>query len=434
MTFLDLTARSPLRLHVRSLLVAAHRFVGLAIAGFLIVAGLTGAVISWDHELDEWLNPHLYQAPGRGALLSPFALVDRAEAADPKAWVTYFPLSVTEGKALVVFAEPRPDPQSGKLHEISYNQVFLDPVSGEILGRREWGAIQFDREHFVPFLYAFHFSLCLPEFRGIESWGMWLMGAIALLWVFDCFVGFLVTLPRTKEGEGLARSTYWSRWKPAWRIKWQGSPYRINFDIHRAFGLWLWLLLFILAVSAVSLNLEREVVRPILGLFTTLTPSPADERVPNPADKPIVPRLSTVEIAKRAEAERQRRGISEPIGAIGYLQQVGIYRVDFFSRGGAHGTGGGGPPMLYIDGTNGQILGFRQPWQGTAGDLFLQLQFPLHSGRIAGFFGRILVSCMGLLVAALAVTGIVIWWKKRRARVWSQQASEGTLLRRKSAH
>ncbi|MCK1316969.1 PepSY domain-containing protein, partial [Bradyrhizobium sp. 23] len=41
----------------------------------------------------------------------------------------------------------------------------------------------------------------------------------------------------------------------------------------------------------------------------------------------------------------------------------------------------------------------------------------LHSGRIVGLFGRILISVMGLVVAALSVTGIVIWWRKRRARV-----------------
>lgn len=29
-------------------------------AAFLFVAGRTGAVISWNHELDEWLNPQLF--------------------------------------------------------------------------------------------------------------------------------------------------------------------------------------------------------------------------------------------------------------------------------------------------------------------------------------------------------------------------------------
>ncbi len=56
---------------------------------------------------------------------------------------------------------------------------------------------------------------------------------------------------------------------------------------------------------------------------------------------------------------------------------------------------------------------------GTAADIFVQLQFPLHSGRILGLPGRILMSFMGLLVAMLSVTGVVIWWKKRKARVQS---------------
>ena len=32
------------------------------IAGFLVIPGLTGAIISWDHELDEWPNPQLLDA------------------------------------------------------------------------------------------------------------------------------------------------------------------------------------------------------------------------------------------------------------------------------------------------------------------------------------------------------------------------------------
>jgi uncharacterized iron-regulated membrane protein len=47
----------------------------------------------------------------------------------------------------------------------------------------------------------------------------------------------------------------------------------------------------------------------------------------------------------------------------------------------------------------------------------MQLQFPLHSGRIAGVPGRILLSVMGLVVAMLSLTGIVIWLKKRQARL-----------------
>ena len=47
---------------MRYILSVTHRWAGLAIAAFLFVSGVTGAVVSWDHELDDLLNPHLMNA------------------------------------------------------------------------------------------------------------------------------------------------------------------------------------------------------------------------------------------------------------------------------------------------------------------------------------------------------------------------------------
>ena len=66
---------------MRAILVVLHRWFGLFIAGFLIIAGLTGALISWDHELDEWLNPHLFESQSEGQPLPMLELVDRVEQA-----------------------------------------------------------------------------------------------------------------------------------------------------------------------------------------------------------------------------------------------------------------------------------------------------------------------------------------------------------------
>lgn len=61
-------------------------------AGFLVLTGLTGAIISWDHELDEWLNPHLHEARTTGRLLDPMDLVAGIEARHPEVQVTMLPL------------------------------------------------------------------------------------------------------------------------------------------------------------------------------------------------------------------------------------------------------------------------------------------------------------------------------------------------------
>ena len=53
--------------------------------------------------------------------------------------------------------------------------IFVDPSRGDILGRRQWGACCFARQHEIPFLYKLHYSLHLPG-----EWGVWLMGLVAL--------------------------------------------------------------------------------------------------------------------------------------------------------------------------------------------------------------------------------------------------------------
>lgn len=416
-------------------MVWLHRWVGLGMAAFLFVAGVTGAVISWDHELDEWLNPHLVEAPAAQATvagpapapLAPLALARQAEARHPQVQVTYVPLAVEPGHSLALFVEPRVDPETGKLFTPGFNQVFMDPATGEELGRREWGAVwPISQENFVSFLYVLHYSLHLPTWGGIDRWGVWLMGVVALLWTLDCFTGLYLTLPastrlqaRRQSGPSAAISrsrAWWQRWLPAWKVRWRASAYKVNFDLHRAGSLWAWGLLLVLAFTAFSLNLYREVFFPAMSWMSDVTPSPSDLRTPTPLDRPIAPEVSFETILPLAAQEAGRRGWPEPAGAIGYDRSVGIYTVQFFEPEDEHGAGGVGPRALYLDGQDGRVLGAREPWQGTAADLFVQAQFPVHSGRILGLPGRILVSALGLVVAMLSVTGVVIWWRKRRGR------------------
>lgn len=410
---------------MRNLVTLLHRWVGLVIAGFLFVSGLTGAVISWDHELDDLLNPHLMEAKSEGPALPILDLVKRVEAADQRVQAVSIPMSVEPGESLAIFVLPRVDPATGRLYEPGYNQVFLDPVTGEELGRRQWGqAFPLSTETFVSFLYKFHFSLHIPEFWGINRWGEWLLGGIAILWTIDCFIGFYLTTPRRHapnpgrpaDVERALHRGWWARWKPAWMIRTGGSAYRLNFDIHRAFGLWTWALLFLLAFTAFSLNLSREVFLPLLSTVSKVTPSPFVTRTQNDRDKPIEPRIGYAEAVENGRAEAERRGWTIPVGHVFYVRRQGFYGVRFF-EGDDHGSAGVGPPAIYVDGNDGGVIGDRLPWKGTVADIFIQAQFPLHSGRILGLPGRILISMMGLVVAALSVTGVVIWYRKRRARV-----------------
>lgn len=419
---------------MRPIFTLIHRYVGLLIALFLIFSGLTGAVISWDHELDDWLNPHLTEARTTGKPLSSLEIAKQIEANYPEIRVTSLPISVEAGESFIFGVKPRQNPITGRLFEPGFSQVFIDPATGDELGKREWGAVwPITQETFVPFLYKLHYTLHLPEMGGTDRWGIWLLGIIAILWALDSFVGFYLTLPAKRrnlitpttqklEEIGIddlsmsANKSGWQRWQPAWKVRWTGGSAKLNFDLHRAFSLWTWGLLFIIAFTAFSLNLYREVFYPIMSTVSKVTPSPFDQRTRTPKHKPITPARQFDEVIAKAQVQAKTRGWTEPVGSASYNQNVGVYSVLFYYPEDGHGAGGVGHKRMYYDGMDGRYLGDRQPWKGTAADIFLQAQFPLHSGRIIGLPGRILISAMGIVVAMLSITGLIIWWRKRVSR------------------
>lgn len=383
---------------MRAILVLLHRYMGLATAVFLLLAGLTGSVLAFHHELDEWLNPEFYHTSGKGPVLAPGALVDSVQAEHPRLQVWYMEYPQQAGHAALLAAVPRTDPATGQPYT-EPNQVFyLDPVTAHQQGHRFWGACCFQRQNLVPFLLEFHYNLSLPG-----NWGLWLMGLVAIAWVIDCFVALLLTLPRGRP--------FWHKWGTAWKIK-GGHAYRLNFDLHRAAGLWLWLLLLPIAISSVAMNLPSQVFKPVVSLLSSIEPSVYEARGRLPAAELGITRLTYQQAYERALEEGQRLGLKETIGELYYSFEYNFYGAGF----GRHDSQAHGKSWLFFHGTDGRLLGQEIAGQGTLGERFYRLQLPIHGGRIIGTTGQVIIALVGVLIAVLALTGIYIWWRKLIAR------------------
>lgn len=383
---------------MRALLVKLHRYLGLFMAGFLLVAGLTGSILAFDDEIDAWLNPQLFGPQTRGEPLSPQQLVQRVQQQDSRVRVSYVQVAEA-GRAARVSVRALDDPNTGRPYVLGFNQLFADPVSGNVLGTRQTGAIKFDRVHFIPLMIQLHYSLLLPG-----SWGLWLFGVVALLWTVDCVVALCLTLPRGRP--------FMEKWKPAWMIKQK----RFNYDLHRAGGLWPWLMLLVLAISSVSLNLYDEVFKPVVNAFSPIGPTPFDERAVD-RQRPA-PAFDYDAAVAQALRVAQAQDIDKPLAGIGHRSERGFY---FSIHRNSDGTTESGlSTRLYFDDQTGLLIGTRGTGSDTAGEKFAQWQYPLHSGRIAGFWGRAFIALMGIMVSVLSVTGLVIWWRKRRARAFQR--------------
>ncbi|PWB80387.1 MAG: hypothetical protein C3F11_18050 [Methylocystaceae bacterium] len=78
------------------------------------------------------------------------------------------------------------------------------------------------------------------------------------------------------------------------------------------------------------------------------------------------------------------------------------------------GWGFEGRRTIYVDRFRGDVLHVNDPLSGD-GDGFIAWQWPLHSGYVLGWPGRIAVFLFGLSWPLVFVTGVIRWLQKRRA-------------------
>ncbi|MGQ5525221.1 PepSY-associated TM helix domain-containing protein [Chitinimonas sp. PSY-7] len=372
-----------------------HRYLGLLLAGFLCVAGITGAMLVFHHELDAALNPTWFRVVQR----NPIRLDTDALA---KAVVAHLPGS----RADLIYLDAKPG-ESVRVRVKSIDregrpivrEAFLEPYDGRLLGVRNEGVFRLDRVHLMPTMFRLHQQLFIAP-----PWGKWITGSVALFWLLHSVTGFYLTLPRNRP--------FWTRWRPAWLLKRGASRARLEMDLHRASGLWCWALMIVLAFSAVYLNLRKEVFIPAISLLSVPTP-PVIEQAGKRVTVPT-PSLTYNQAIVAGRAQLPQAAAHYGLRYVQYLPEIGAYRLAFEDTAVGGSAAAVRFEQLLVDASSGVILATRSYDRGTAADRLMACQFPLHSGQALGWFGRILILLAGLLLTLLTLTGFLIWLRKHR--------------------
>jgi len=353
---------------LRRLWLQCHRWTALSLGWVLIVSGLSGAVLVVARPLDHWLHPQYFVAQGdatRGAVALETVRRALAEEFGPRAGLTF-----------------RPPREPGETLQVLVRgawrgTVFIDPASGREQGRRA------DDEGFVNTLFGLHSALWMA-----------MRGKAVLAWAALAYLGLLAT--------GLV--LWWPRrWPPSLRIEWRAGLLRGLFDVHRTGGAVLGLLL------AVSIATGAFMAwRPIGGWINALGGAAAAP-APTLAGPPAA-MLPLDALVGRAQAVF-------PDGRVGFVtlapQANRPVRVRMRVPGEPHPHG---VSVVWVDPRDGSVLSASR-WTGLdpAGRLNAVI-YPLHTGELGGLPLQAAVALAGLATGALGISGVWLWWRRRRAR------------------
>ncbi|NOS73893.1 MAG: PepSY domain-containing protein [Methyloglobulus sp.] len=376
----------------RKLWLDVHLWLGLGLGLFLSIFGITGSILVFHLEINELLNPKLLtvNVPEANPVYKPLAEIFQVgKATMPNHAANTFATYPRNNEAAIKMAFSLP--LSGNKAGVTESwEVYVNPYTAKAIGKRLMSSSDgpFPKT-FIGFIFELHYALFLGEDPGYLIVGI--MGALLII---STLTGLIVWWPLT------------GKWRQAVTIKFKASTERLNFDLHKTFGFYSAVVLIPVLFSGVYMDIPQHVV-PVLELF-----SPATYRYwfkSNPTSvKPSITMADAVSIAEK----RYPTGRADWI--YGATEPTGTYSV---CKDGVEEAGS----LLHrrcvvIDRYSGAILDVDDPAIGTAGEVFTDWQWPLHSGQAFGWTGRILVFLSGLACPVLFVTGVIRWLQKRKAK------------------
>ena len=380
---------------LRHFLVKLHLYLALSFGLIFVLLGLTGTAIAWRDELDALLNPDLLRASSP-AQLPPDAATVQAVVATLQADQAYgrpnglaVPLA-PDGVFVASYPIKGEKGEKGeKGGEGRSRQVMVDPATLTVRGERIWGEPGLSRRQLMPTLFHLHRYLLSGE-TGKTVTGV--TGMVVLVLVL---AGLAIWAPRPR----------WHALRQSVTVRFGGSWSRLTYTLHRAAGFFLAPVMLCTAFSGWYLNLPKWVTPIVASVMTVSPQARPSSSAPAPGAKPLD--AGQIVMAARAaypDAAVTRLGFPrKPADAWEVrLRQPGELRQD------------SGATRLWLDAYTGRRLGVRDPHNAAAGDTFINWMYPLHTGKAFGVPGRLFITLFGLTPLLFAVTGVLVWFKRRR--------------------
>jgi uncharacterized iron-regulated membrane protein len=359
---------------IRSVLQTIHLWTGLALAIPLILIGLSGSALILQREI---LVHSVPAATAEGKRQSVAAIIAAAQPALPDLTAARVDLPSSAGYPAAVLFPTNERPA----RTIA---VYVDPVSLRVLG----SAGVAPRGPMQSWLVSVHAFLMTPPRYGVA-----LVGWIAVGMTFMGISGLILWWPRQ------------GRWKQQLWIAKGAQGLRFNLDLHQTLGFWGLIVFLIMGISGIYLSFPQSFyaavasVVPVGARDGDPPPTYAGEKGAFDADHALAAALATVKGARPVTLQLSRR-------------QGNPIVVEFENTG----FGPSSPRILATYDSNGTIVYVDDPRSYPFGDMFLNLQQPLHFATGMGWLWETIVFISGLMPLIFGITGLNIWWLRRRAK------------------
>lgn len=358
---------------VRRVVFNLHLYIGLAAGLLLMLSGLTGSLLVFREEIETLVYPELMKTVPRDGRVSLQTVLETVRRAYPQDKPFSIRLPRTPQQTYLM--------RMNNAHDLF---VYADPYSGHILGAHR------QEDTFTGWIALLHTQLLSGERGEI------ILGIGGVLLAMMGVTGLILWWPRN------------GKIMPGFQIQWSAHWKKINFDLHRASGIYAALFLLIVAVTGFSLVFNKSVA----GLINAVTQSPARAAPPLSGPPRAGIPLPSLDVLSQLANE--------------ILPEAAIIWINFPQTPTApwvvrkklpQESHPNGRSFIYLDQYTGRVLQVENISEASLGTRINNVLYPLHIGVIAGLPTRILQVVIGFAPTVLLITGFVMWKNRRPGHV-----------------
>lgn len=362
----------------RRILFQIHWFLGITAGLVLALMGVTGATMSFEDEIMTALSPGVVTlAPSPLPRLSPDQIIAAALRQRDGARVTQVVIERDPTLAAeVTFAPPKGVRRGARM--------FVDPRTGVLLGPATG-------ETFFRTVMDLHRWLALPG--GPNGIGRQITGFAALSLIFFALSGLYLRWPR--------RALDWRSWLVLDLRKTGRNLYR---TLHAVIGGWLVVFYLLSALTGLTWSYDwykRGATYVLTGKIDKNDDRRGD---PNGTRRALAPAWARFEASEGPRFDRVV--ITVPTGDKPVVMRM-LPRGARFDRM---------TDELRFDAATGMLLNAERYAERGSGAAIAANFYALHTGAFFGLAGRILLFASSLTMPLFTVTGLLLYFARRRSR------------------
>jgi len=347
-----------------------HLWLGLGSGLIVFIVAVTGCIFVFHDEIKDITRDYRKVTPQASTFVAPSKLQNKTKTLFPEAQPGMVVYQGNDRSAFVYSI----------IGEVPHH-IYFNPYSGKFLQKENL------EDDFFLIVEDLHMHLWLPEKIGKQ-----VVGISTIIFVFMLISVIVLWWPKKRKNLN-------KKLKVKWKAKWR----RVNYDWHSISGLYISLLALFIAIMGLSFSYEwmNHGLYDLANLWQEKPEDQLNIQLENTEYSTNAMDIALAETLKQKPGDEMffvwEQGGGAPITTGSYPEAMDYDHQSNF----------------YFHPETGKLLKEHDYTNKSAGMKLQEMTYGLHTGQYFDIIGKIIAFFVSLFVAALPVSGFMIWWGRK---------------------